>query len=296
MPRLRSRLFPCFLLALSGLIFSSALRADIAVIDAEAPPRYAGPTPEFFAAAANGDLAQLQRSLDEGVSVNAVVPSPPTAGMTALFKPHTMGARLVNSPGATALMFATGYGRAEAMTALLAAKANREARTRAGLRPLDLAAERGDTAAMQALIGVTPESDAAHLSIVVDLDTQRAVLSRDGQPVLTTKVSSGKKEKPTPPGKYVVTQKYTEWRSTLYHNAKMPFFLRLSCSPVGLHAGVIPGYPASHGCVRLPPEVAQKLYDIVPRGTPVEIRSSVAAPNPPTRTSTQITQMTAGSH
>ena len=86
-----------------------------------------------------------------------------------------------------------------------------------------------------------------------------------------TKVSSGKREKPTPPGKYVVTQKYPDWRSTLYHNASMPFFLRLSCSPVGLHAGVIPGYPASHGCVRLPREVAQKLFTMIPKGTVVEI-------------------------
>ena len=52
----------------------------------------------------------------------------------------------------------------------------------------------------------------------------------------------------------------------------MPFFLRLSCSPVGLHAGVVPDYPASHGCVRLPAEVARKFYEIVPRGTLVEIR------------------------
>ena len=294
--RLRPRAFFLFFLTLSSLTFSCVLRAEVEVVEAEEPPRYTAPTAEFFAAAASGDLAQLQRSLEEGVCVDAVVPSPAPPELAALFKPHTMGARLVNSTGATALMFATGYGHADVMTALLAANANREARTRSGFRPLDLAAERGDTAAMQMLIGVTPESDAAHLSILVDLDTQKAVLSRDGQPVLTTKVSSGKKEKPTPPGKYIVTQKYTEWRSTLYHNAKMPFFLRLSCSPVGLHAGVIPGYPASHGCVRLPPEIAQKLYNIVPRGTPVEIRSSAASPNPPTRTSTQITQLTAEGH
>ena len=295
MSRSRPRAFSLLLLTLFCLPFAFCftLRAEVAVCDLEEPPRYAAPTPEFFAAAASGDTAHLQRSLDEGVCVDAAVPVPPTPEMTALFQPHSRGVRLVNAPGATALMFATTYGQSDAMAFLLAAKANREARTRAGLRPLDLAAERGDTAAMQALIGVTPDSDAAHLSIVVDLDTQKAVLSRDGQPVLTTRVSSGKKEKPTPPGSYVVTQKYTEWRSTLYHNAKMPFFLRLSCSPVGLHGGVLPGYPASHGCVRLPPEVARKLYDIVPRGTPVEIRSSATAAKPPERTSTQITKLTA---
>ena len=258
----------------------------------EQPARYAGPSPEFFAAAASGDVAALQKGLDEGVSVDATVPNPVPPELTDLFKPHTRGARLLNDSGATALMFATAYGRTDAMTLLVGAKANREARTHSGLRPLDLAAERGDTAAMQMLIGVTPDSEAAHLSIVVDLETQHFTLSRDGQTVLTARVSSGKKEKPTPPGKYVVTQKYTEWRSTLYHNAKMPFFLRLSCSPVGLHAGVLPGYPASHGCVRLPPEIAHKLYEMVPRGTPVEIRSSATAGAPPMRGSTQITQLT----
>ena len=106
----------------------------------------------------------------------------------------------------------------------------------------------------------------------MDLATQKATLSRDGIPEITTKVSSGKKEKPTPQGTYVVTQKYTTWRSTLYHNAPMNFFLRLSCSPVGLHQGVVPGYPASHGCVRLPEAVAKKFYEIVPRGTLVVIR------------------------
>ena len=296
MSSLRSRAFPLLLLTLFGLPFvaPALLHAEVTVCDLEQPPHYAGPTPEFFSAAATGDVAQIQRSLDEGVCVDATVPTPPTPEMTALFQPHTRGVRLVNAPGATALMFAVTYGQTDAMNLLLAARANREARTHAGLRPLDLAAERGDTAAMQALIGVTPDSDAAHLSIVVDLDTQRAVLSRDGQPVLSTSVSSGKKEKPTPPGRYVVTQKYTEWRSTLYHNAKMPFFLRLSCSAVGLHAGVIPGYPASHGCVRLPPETAKKLYDIVPRGTPVEIRSSATAAKPPEHGGTKITKLTAG--
>ncbi len=99
----------------------------------------------------------LQKGLDEGVSTDAVVPSPTPPELADLFKPHTRGARLINDPGATALMFATAYGHTDAMTFLLSAKANREARTRSGLRPLDLAAERGDIDAMQALIGVTPD-------------------------------------------------------------------------------------------------------------------------------------------
>lgn len=271
MSRPTRRNFPVLFASLFLLALPS-LRAEVTVCELEQPAHYAAPTPEFFAAASMGNLVQLQRSLDEGISVDAVVPTPPAPELAALFTPHSRGGLLLTDPGATALMFATAAGRTEIVTALLAAKANREARTRSGIRPLDIAAERNDTETMQLLLGVTPNSDAAHLSISVDLASQRATLSRDGQPVLETRVSSGKKEKPTPPGKYVVTQKYPEWHSSLYHNASMPFFLRLSCSPVGLHAGVVADHPASHGCVRLPAEIARKFYEIVPKGTLVVIQ------------------------
>ena len=251
-----------------------AAPAHAEVTDCQIDPvsHFASPTPEFFAAAVNGDVPGLQHALAEGVSPDATVPVPLPPEMVTLFTPRSRGGLLLSDPGATALMLATAAGKSDAMQVLLDAKANREARTRSGIRPLDIAAERQDTAAMQMILGVTPDSEAARLSIVVDLSTQEATLSRDGQTVMRTKVSSGKKEKPTPPGKYVVTQKYTDWRSTLYHNASMPFFLRLSCGAVGLHAGVIPGYPASHGCVRLPKDVAQKLYQMVPKGTLVTIQ------------------------
>ena len=261
------------LLLLLCLLGVPGLRCAVTVCDVEqSTAHFASPTPEFFAAASTGNLVQLQQSLAEGISVDATVPAVVSPEMTAMFAPHSRGGLLLNDPGATALMFAVAAGRSEAVAALLDARANREARTRSGIRPLDIAAERNDTETMQILLGVTPTSDAAHLSIAVDLSTQKAVLSRDGQPVLVTKVCSGRKEKPTPPGKYVVTQKYTDWHSSLYHNASMPFFLRLSCSPVGLHAGYISDSPASHGCVRLPPEIARKFYEIVPRGTLVTIQ------------------------
>ena len=256
---------------LTGPLLPCLASAEVVEGQIEAIPHYAAPTPEFFAAAVHGDLNGLQQAMNEGVSPAATVPTPLPPEMATLFNPRTRGGRLLNDPGATALMLATAAGQNDAMKFLLDATANREAQTRSGMRPLDIAAERQDIAAMQMILGVTPDSEAAKLSIVIDLSTQEATLSRDGQTVLVTKVSSGKKEKPTPPGKYVVTQKYTDWRSTLYHNASMPFFLRLSCGAVGLHAGVLPGYPASHGCVRLPKAVAQKLYQIVPKGTMVTI-------------------------
>ena len=248
------------------------LCADTTLYSLPEPPRFLDPPPAFYAAAATGDIDGLNQALDAGAAVDAPIPQPAPPELAGVFPPRSRGAWLLQQQGTTALMLATAAGQTEAMSLLLAAHASREARTRSGLHPLDLAAERDDITAMQIILGVTPGSDAQRLAILIDLTTQKATVTRDGTTVLTTKVSSGRKEKPTPRGKYVVTQKYAEWRSTLYHNAPMPFFLRLSCSPVGLHAGVIPDYPASHGCVRLPPGVAKELYAMVPRGTIVEIR------------------------
>ncbi len=275
MPRSLSPL-PLAALALAALGLSAVptARAEVTVQTAEvAPtPRFVVPTADYFVAAATGDLPALQRCLDEGVQVDCPVPQPLPDNLLTTFSPRSRGGLLLRDPGATALMLATAAGKIDAMQFLIKAKANCEARTRSDTRPLDIAAERNDTSAMQMLIGVTPQSDAARLNVEIDLTTQRATVTRDGQTLLTTKVSSGRTDKPTPPGKYVVTHKYTEWHSTLYHNASMPYFLRLSCSAVGLHAGVLPGYPASHGCVRLPSDVAKKLFEIIPRGTTVVIR------------------------
>ena len=251
-----------------------AARAEVTVetMDAAPTPRFVVPTVDYFTAAAAGDLGTLQRCLDEGVAVDSPVPQPVPDALTSAFSPKSRGGLLLRDPGATALMLATAAGKTDAMQFLIKAKANCEARTHSDTRPLDIAAERDDISAMQMLIGVTPTSEAARFFVEVDLAKQSATVTRDGQTVLTTKVSSGKTDKPTPPGKYVVTHKYTEWHSTLYHNASMPFFMRLSCSAVGLHAGHLPGFAASHGCVRLPPDVAKKLFDMIPRGTMVVIR------------------------
>lgn len=259
------------LLALLLLLPAGLAKADVSVQSLAQPARSLAPAGAFFFAAATGDMATLGAAIESGVAVDGPLPPDPPPELAKCFTPHARGTQLLTDPGATALMFAATSGETEAITALLAAGANREARTKSGLHALDLAAERGDTVAMQILLGVAPGSEAQRLSIRIDLAAQKAVLERDGLPVLTTKVSSGRKEKPTPRGKYVVTQKYQEWRSTLYHNASMPFFMRLSCSTVGLHAGVVPDHPASHGCVRIPANIARRLFEIVPRGTLVTI-------------------------
>lgn len=227
---------------------------------------------EFFIAAAGGDTAGVLTFLSAGVPVDSLVPQPAPTDLTLAVGLRSHGGLAVREGNATALMLAAAAGRCETMAALLAAGANRHARTAKGTRPLDFAAMRGDVPAMQTILGVQTDSPASRLTIVVDLATQRAIVSRDGVEVFTTKISSGRSNKPTPTGTFVVTQKYPMWRSTLYQNAAMPFFLRLSCSAVGLHQGSLPGYPASHGCVRLPEASAKKLYAEVPLGTVVTIR------------------------
>ena len=59
---------------------------------------------------------------------------------------------------------------------------------------------------------------------------------------------------------------------SLYQNASMPYFMRLSCAAFGLHEGYVTGRPASHGCIRLPGEVARRLYSEAPIGTWVSIK------------------------
>lgn len=98
--------------------------------------------------------------------------------------------------------------------------------------------------------------------IVVSLKSQQLFVFRDGQPWASSKVSTGKKGHETPTGGFPILQKKVHHRSNLYSNAPMPYMQRLTWDGVALHAGRIPGYPASHGCIRLPTDFAQDLYKI----------------------------------
>jgi hypothetical protein len=104
--------------------------------------------------------------------------------------------------------------------------------------------------------------------ILVNLETQTATYYKGGDKVLTTPISSGREEKPTPTGMFTITDKHAKWTSTIY-NVPMPNFLRLNEGSVGMHAGFLPGFPASSGCIRMPETAAQQLFDEVPVGTKV---------------------------
>jgi lipoprotein-anchoring transpeptidase ErfK/SrfK len=98
--------------------------------------------------------------------------------------------------------------------------------------------------------------------IVVSLASQRMFVFRDGALWDSSKVSTGKRGNETPVGTFPILQKKVEHRSTLYDDAPMPYMQRLTWGGVALHAGRVPGYAASHGCIRMPKAFAKKLYGV----------------------------------
>lgn len=109
------------------------------------------------------------------------------------------------------------------------------------------------------------------LVVVVSLPEQRAHVYRNGIRIGVSTISSGKPGKETPTGTFEILQKKRMHHSNLYNNAPMPFMQRLTWDGIALHAGKIPGYPASHGCVRLPAAFAEQLFEETERGMLVVI-------------------------
>lgn len=116
----------------------------------------------------------------------------------------------------------------------------------------------GTDPVLQSLPRTTPTADP--MLVVVDLVSQKLVAYRSGEPVAASPVSSGKPGHNTPRGVFTILQKKSFHRSNLYSNAPMPFMQRLTWDGVALHAGALPGYPASHGCIRLPHAFARQFF------------------------------------
>lgn len=142
----------------------------------------------------------------------------------------------------------------------------------------------------EALRDVTSENS----WIRVDITEQRAYLMVGDRVAIDTPVSTGKRDS-TPRGTFTVLEKDRDHRSSIYGNfvdsrgrvvragvstrkdvapsgtryvgAPMYFFMRLTWSGVGMHVGHLPGYPASHGCIRMPEDIAPLFYDRVRLGT-----------------------------
>jgi hypothetical protein len=113
---------------------------------------------------------------------------------------------------------------------------------------------------------VLPPSAGVPLMAIVALGEQRVTIyDAEGQ-ILRAPVSSGQTGYETPAGIYSILQKQAEHFSNVYENAPMPFMQRITWSGIAFHGGVLPGHPASHGCVRLPMGFAQRLFDLTKIG------------------------------
>lgn len=117
---------------------------------------------------------------------------------------------------------------------------------------------------------VWQDNDAGEaVSIVVSLSTQRAFVYRGSTMIAATTISSGKDEKGTPVGTYPILQKNEAHKSNLYNDAPMPFMQRLTWDGIAIHAGRNPGFPDSHGCIRVPTGFAKRLFEVTALGTTV---------------------------
>lgn len=114
--------------------------------------------------------------------------------------------------------------------------------------------------------------------LIVNLKSQRAVLYRNGVPIGATTVSTGRPGRDTPTGIFTILQKQVVHHSSKYDSAPMPYMERLTWYGVALHAGHLPGYPASHGCIRMPVGFAKLLYGSTKMGMTVVIANVPAAP------------------
>jgi len=149
-----------------------------------------------------------------------------------------------------------------------------------------------------------------NISVEISLSEQRGLLLVDTLVAMDFPVATGKSSHPTPPGKFRILSKQKDYSSNLYgkivdaagtvlvsnadartdvppegatfSGAKMPYWMRLTDTGVGMHIGYVPGRPASHGCIRLQRGVAQQLFELAKIGTPVEVAAQVPALAGPT--------------
>lgn len=109
------------------------------------------------------------------------------------------------------------------------------------------------------------------VSMIIDLNRQVGYVYQGGVLVGITTVSSGRPHYETPTGTFPILQKAVWHRSTIYSGAPMPYMERLTWSGVALHAGGVPGYRQSHGCIHLPPAFARTLFGVTTLGAIVQV-------------------------
>jgi L,D-transpeptidase-like protein len=150
-----------------------------------------------------------------------------------------------------------------ALAALLASGQHAHARTGWTERPVESIASR---------------TAGEPIMAIVSLQKQRITLYDANGWMLRAPVSSGQKGRETPAGIFSVIQKEAEHYSNLYDDAFMPHMQRITWSGIALHGGPLPGYPASHGCIRMPFDFAERLFDLTRLGLRVIVAPTDVAP------------------
>jgi L,D-transpeptidase catalytic domain len=116
------------------------------------------------------------------------------------------------------------------------------------------------------------------LLIVASITEQVAYVYRNGIRIARSSVSTGRPGHPTPTGVFTILEKEVHHTSSIYKGAEMPYMERVTWGGIALHAGDLPGYPDSHGCVRLPLEFSKLLFGVTMKGATVIIADAHSAP------------------
>lgn len=226
---------------------------------------------QLFHAVLDRDAAAMRAALENELDPDSPLPTPAPPEFVEKLNHSQLVYYATKEEGFTALMLAAATGYLEGAALLIEAGADRWKKTKKHKTyALWLASKTDNLDLMRTLMGLRPGEEWEKFRITVDLTGQRMILWRENEVVMESAISSGKSSQPTPVGRFLVTDKHRNWRSTLYH-VPMPYFVRLSCSDFGFHAGRVPGHPASRGCIRLPNDAARQLFATVPLGTLVEI-------------------------
>lgn len=233
------------------------------------PTREGGTVPLIAYAIVSDDGALFHTLLACGSDPNIVLPKACEKDFISLLKSKYLRLYIREETGINLLMLAAGLGKTDYVRALLDAGADRNRATpREKMLPLYFAAWTENWQCVQMLLGGGPMPD--QLRVEISLAKQNMAVIKDGITVFTTQCSTGREGFSTPVGAYVITDKDRDHRSTIY-KVPMPYFMRLNCRDFGMHEGVVPTYPASHGCIRLPSDAARKLFAEIPIGTVVMI-------------------------
>lgn len=234
------------------------------------PPTPEGKNVPFLAyAIASSNVSLFTTLLNCGADPNTIVPARCDKDFLALL-PNGMRSYVEEDRNVTMLMLASGLGQVDYLKTLIDRGANRtRLTTRNKMSALDVAAETGHWRSAQILLGGGPAPD--KLRVEISLAMQSVALFRDNVPIYHSRCSTGRSGYSTKRGEFVITNKERNHRSTIYH-VEMPYFMRLSCLDFGMHAGYVPNYPASHGCIRLPEDTARKFFSEIPVGTVVTVQ------------------------